>query len=185
MLINFIKSKFVKKQKMSCDYKYFPKDTYVKIADFFKNNVITEDVVIVCIGSNRTYTIDCLGPFVGSILKEDKNFHIPVYGSLINPINATNLIKKITKVKNEHPNEVVIVIDAALSSDESKVGMIDIKKGSLKPGNGAGKDLGEVGDISIRAFVAPVNINVMEYGVDLNFISAMANIIVKGIKELN
>lgn len=43
-----------------------------------------------CIDINRTNLVDSLGTFVGSLLKEDKDFNIPVYGSLVNPINALN-----------------------------------------------------------------------------------------------
>ncbi|MBB6698530.1 DUF1256 domain-containing protein [Clostridium algidicarnis] len=45
--------------------KRLPKDTYLKISNFFREqNIKKEDVVIICIGTNMTQTIDCLGPFV-------------------------------------------------------------------------------------------------------------------------
>lgn len=183
MFANYIKSKFLKiSKRKSYKCKYSIKDSYTKIIDFFRFNHINTDIVIVCIGTNRTDTVDCLGPFVGSILREDKNFNIPVYGSMINPINAINLKTQMNTIKDKHPSETIIAIDAALS-DKSKIGMIDIKRGAIKPGKGAGIDLLEVGDISIKAFVAPVNIDVMKYGSDLSFISEMAYAIAKGLKE--
>lgn len=86
---------------------------------------------------------------------------MPVYGSMINPINAINLKTQMNIIKDKHPSETIIAIDAALS-DKSKIGMIDIKRGAMKPGKGAGIDLLEGGDISIKAFVAPVNIDAMK-----------------------
>lgn len=44
----------------------FPNDTYLKVSDFFREqNIKKEHVIIVCIGMNRTQIIDYLGPFVG------------------------------------------------------------------------------------------------------------------------
>lgn len=164
------------------DINRFPKDTYLKISDFFREeNINKEEVIIVCIGTNRTQTIDCLGPFVGSILKEDREFNVPVYGTMINPIHALNMTQRITEIKNIHPKSMIIAIDASLS-DDNKIGQIAVVKGSIKPAAGINKEFDVVGDYSIKGFVAPRGINVVEYDTDLNFISAMANTIAKGIK---
>lgn len=172
---------FFRKRNTAIDKNYIPKDTYLKIVDFLKGSV-DENTIIVCIGTNRTEIVDCLGPLVGSILKEDREFNIPVYGSIIDPIHGMNLTKRITDISNNHPNKMIIAVDAALSYEDT-IGMIRIKKGPLKPGIGVDNNFEEVGDISIRGIVAPMNIKIFEYGSDLNFIMAMARTIAKGLKE--
>ncbi len=92
MILSFLYNKFHMKLRESSQNKYIPKDTYMKIVDFLKDYT-EKDIIIVCIGTNRTNLVDCLGPFVGSILKEDKEFNIPVYGSMVNPIHGLNLTK--------------------------------------------------------------------------------------------
>lgn len=171
------------KNSKPSEIKRMPKDTYVKISSFFKEQDITEkDVVIVCIGANRTETVDCLAPYVGSLLKEDRDFKISVYGTMVNPIHVLNLTKSITHIKNTHPNSTIIAIDAALS-DESRIGGIIVSNKPIIPRLGVEEGYGAVGDYSIKGCVAPVGIDVIEYGCDLKFISAMAYVIAKGIKD--
>lgn len=161
-----------------------PKDTYLKISDFFKEQDIADkDIVIVCIGTNRTNIVDCLAPFVGSILKEDKEFNIPVYGSMVKPIHSLNLTERITEIYNMHPNSTIIAIDAALTREEKDVGRIKVYNEPIIPGRGVNKDHDVIGDFSIIGCVAPVGVNVVEYETDLKFISAMAYTIAKGVKD--
>lgn len=183
MLLSKLLDKIRGKDINANDINRFPKDTYLKISDFFREeNVKKEDVIIVCIGTNRTQTIDCLGPFVGSILKEDREFNVPVYGTMINPIHALNMTKRITDIKNTHPKSIIIAIDASLSDDD-KIGQIAVEKGSIKPAAGINKEFHGVGDYSIKGFVGPKGINVVEYHTDLNFIRAMAYTIAEGLKK--
>ncbi|WP_102401510.1 DUF1256 domain-containing protein [Haloimpatiens massiliensis] len=124
MILSFLYNKFHMKLRESSQNKYIPKDTYMKIVDFLKDYT-EKDIIIVCIGTNRTNLVDCLGPFVGSILKEDKEFNIPVYGSMVNPIHGLNLTEKITKIKNNYPNSTIIAVDAAIGECED-IGEITI-----------------------------------------------------------
>lgn len=182
--MNMFFNKVNDKSYRSDSIKRFPQDTYLKISNFFKaERIERREVVIVCIGTNRTNTIDCLGPYVGSLLKEDKEFNIPVYGSMVKPINALNLTESITEVRNLHPNSVIIAVDAALSMD-NKIGQIKVNDSPIMPGSGVNKELFAVGDFSIRGYVGPNGINIVEYGADLSFISAMAYTIAKGLKEV-
>ncbi|URZ04703.1 spore protease YyaC [Clostridium felsineum] len=181
MLLNFLFNKINANSKKAVNGKYLPKDTYIKIVDFLKE-FGKENIIIVCIGTNRTDIVDCLGPFVGSLLKEDNKFNIPVFGSMVNPINGINLTNRITEIRNNYPKSKIIVIDAALSH-EDKIGEIFIGKELMRPGSGVRHDCAEVGDISIKAFVAPIGVDVVKYNSDLNFISAMAYTIAKGLKE--
>lgn len=176
--------KIIGKDKKTNNINRIPKDTYLKVSDFFKEEKIKkEEVVIVCIGTNRTQTIDCLGPFVGSILKEDRQFNIPVYGTMVSPIHSLNITQCITDIKNIHPRSIIIAIDASLSTDD-KIGEISVKKGPIKPAAGINKEFDSVGDYSIKGFVGPNGIDVIQYYTDLNFISAMAHTIARGLKEI-
>lgn len=184
MILSKLLDKIQGRDRNINNIKRFPKDTYLKISDFFREqNIKKEDVIIVCIGTNRTQTIDCLGPFVGSILKEDREFKVPVYGTMVQPIHALNLTQSITEIKNSHPNSIIISIDASLSSS-NKIGEIIVKDEPIKPAKGIDKDFDEVGDYSIKGCVAPKGINVIEYNTDLAFISAMAYTIDKGLNNI-
>nr|WP_279288509.1 DUF1256 domain-containing protein [Clostridium algidicarnis] len=101
---------------------------------------------------------------------------------MVKPIHALNMTKYITEIKNTHPQSKVIVIDVSLC-DEDEIGMITIRNGSIQPSNGIGNNCGEVGEISIRGYVAPRGIKVIDYDTDLCFNSAMAYTIAKGLKE--
>ena len=102
---------------------------------------------------------------------------------MVSPIHALNMTKCITDIKNIHPNSIIISIDAALSSDD-KIGEINVEKGPIKPVASINKEFDGVRDYSINGFIAPDGINLMKYDTDLNFISSMANVIAKGIKEV-
>ena len=183
MILRKLLDKIRSKNINANDINRFPKDTYLKVSDFFREeNIKKEEVIIVCIGTNRTQTIDCLGPFVGSILKEDREFNVPVYGTMINPIHALNMTQCITDIKNIHPKSIIIAIDASLS-DDNKIGEIVVEKGWIKPAAGINKEFDGVGDYSIKGFVGPRGINLIEYYTDLNFIGSMANVIAEGLKK--
>lgn len=101
---------------------------------------------------------------------------------MVSPIYSLNITQRITEIKNIHSTSIIIAIDAALSSDE-KIGGISVEKGPIKPAAGINKKNDGVGDYSIKGYVGPNGLNLMEYNTDLNFISAMANTIAKGINE--
>lgn len=165
------------------DIKRMPKDNYLKISSYFKEQDITEkDIIIICLGTNRTNTVDCLAPYVGSLLKEDREFKISVYGTMVKPIHALNLTESITQIKNMNPDSTIIAIDASLG-DEDRIGKITVSNKPIIPRAGVEHGCESVGDFTIKGCVAPVGTNVIEYGCDLSFISAMAYVIAKGIKE--
>lgn len=182
-MISKLLDKLRGKNSKPCDIKRMPKDTYLKISSYFKEQDIKgEDVIIVCLGTNRTDTVDCLAPFVGSLLKEDREFKISVYGTMVKPIHALNLTESITKIKNMNPNSTIIAIDASLGK-EDRIGRITVSNKPIMPRAGVEDGYEGVGDYSIKGCVAPVGTNVIEYGGDLSFISSLAHVIAKGIKE--
>ncbi|HEX3031407.1 MAG TPA: spore protease YyaC, partial [Bacillota bacterium] len=109
-----------------------------------------KDVVIVCVGTDRSAG-DSLGPLVGTLVKE----LIPsscIYGTLSDPVHATNLVEKLEMVSCRHPGAFVLAIDACLGSYD-RVGHITFKTEPLIPGAGVKKELPPVGDACITGIV--------------------------------
>lgn len=107
--------------------------------------------VVLCVGSDLAIG-DSLGPLVGTMLKR-RGFSGPVYGTLKNPVTAKEVKYINDFLKKTHPNTPVIAIDAAVGED-ADVGLVKVTDLPLKPGSGANKRLGKVGDLSILGIVA-------------------------------
>ena len=107
--------------------------------------------IVLCIGSDLAIG-DSLGPVVGTMLRK-KGYSGAVYGTLKNPVTAKEVKYINDFLKKTHPNSPVIAIDAAVGED-ADIGLIKVADGALKPGSGANKRLGKVGDISILGIVA-------------------------------
>lgn len=108
--------------------------------------------VFLCIGSDRV-TGDCLGPLCGHLLKRRFNTPAFVYGGLDCPVNAINVRDVARFVTERHAGSTLCVIDASVG-DSREVGCIRLIDGPVRPGSADGKELGEVGDVSITATVA-------------------------------
>lgn len=139
-------------------------------------NHITENTVIVCIGTDKCIG-DCLGPLVGSILTENF-FPLPVYGTLSSPIHALNIDERLDEIYKKHPNASIIGVDACLG-DEDDIGEIRIRDYAIHPGKGVGKELPEVGVASIIGIVDSSNNAELFFSrsIRLSFIMNMAKII--------
>lgn len=107
--------------------------------------------VVLCVGSDLAVG-DSLGPIVGTKLRE-RRFPGFVYGTLKCPITAKEVSYMEGFLKKTHPKSKVIAVDAAVG-EEADVGLIKVISGPLKPGSGANKRLGRVGDVSILGIVA-------------------------------
>ena len=107
--------------------------------------------VVVCIGSDLAIG-DSLGPVVGTMLKK-KGYGGAVYGTLKNPITAKEVKYLNNFLQRTHPGAPIIAIDAAVG-DETDIGLVKVSDIALKPGSGANKRLGKIGDISILGIVA-------------------------------
>ena len=141
-------------------------------------NYITENTVIVCIGTDKCIG-DCLGPLVGSILIE--NFYpLPVYGTLSSPIHALNIDERLNEIYVNHPNASIIGVDACLG-DEEDIGQIRIRDYAIHPGKGVGKELPEVGVASVIGIVDSSNNSEFFFSrsIRLSFIMNMAKILSK------
>lgn len=138
-------------------------------------------VVIVCIGTDRS-TGDCLGPLVGSKLTTSPGHNFIVYGTLDEPVHASNLHQKLADIQANHPDAVVIAVDACLGHLEN-VGCVSIGDGSLQPGAGVNKSLPSVGQLHIAGVV---NVGgFMEYLVlqntRLHLVMRLADLITEGL----
>ena len=140
-----------------------------------------KELIIVCIGTDRS-TGDSLGPLTGHFLEKSGLIDIPVYGTINNPVHASNLDENIEIINERHKNAFIIAIDAGLGK-QSRIGYIDVKEGSLKPGIGVNKNLSEIGDMHLTGLV---NVSgYMEYLVlqstRLSIVMSLAEVISKSI----
>lgn len=115
------------------------------------NGAPERPVVFACIGTDRS-TGDALGPLVGQRLRRLGCPEEAVIGTLEEPLHALNLAERLGPLAHADPRPLVIAIDAALGAS-SNVGSITLRPGGLKPGQGVGKALPEVGELSITATV--------------------------------
>mgnify|MGYP000864393704 CR=1 FL=1 len=148
---------------------------------------LERDIVIVCIGTDRS-TGDALGPLTGSKLRT-LHFYPHVYGTLEDPVHATNLPETMLSINSKYSVPYIIAIDACLGKLEN-VGCISVGRGSLKPGAAVNKNLPAVGDAYVTGIV---NVGgFMEHMVlqstRLNLVVKMADVIAYslayGLREL-
>ncbi|MDF2503784.1 spore protease YyaC [Clostridium sp.] len=148
---------------------------YYEISYFLKD-YIDNNTIIVCIGTDRCIG-DCLGPLTGTILK-DKNFPLPVYGTISTPIHALNLDKRLDDIKSLYPKSKILGIDACLGNSNN-IGEIQARDYPIHPGKGVGKSLPDVGDSSIIGIVDSCDSNELftNRNIRLNLILDMATVI--------
>lgn len=137
-------------------------------------------IVVLCIGTDRS-TGDCLGPLTGTKLKALNLFPL-VYGTLDEPVHATNLESMLKTIHSTVAHPFIIAVDACLGKLES-VGRVTVGQGSVKPGAAVNKDLPAVGNAYITGIV---NVGgFMEHLVlqstRLNLVMKMADTIAHGL----
>lgn len=108
------------------------------------------EIVILCIGTDRS-TGDSLGPLTGTKLKTI-NLFPHVYGTLDEPVHATNLGTMLKLINNTFTQPFIIAVDACLGKLEN-VGFVTLGQGSVKPGAAVNKDLPAVGNAYITGIV--------------------------------
>lgn len=112
---------------------------------------LPREYIVVCIGTDRS-TGDALGPLTGMLLKALKPTNLTIYGTLHEPVHATNLSDYIEVIKEKHRYPFIIAVDACLGKSTS-IGHIITGVGPIKPGAALKKSLPEVGDIYITGVV--------------------------------
>lgn len=126
-------------------------DIATHLRDIMRDATATNySLVVLCIGTDRS-TGDSLGPLTGTKLRSF-NPYPHIYGTLDEPIHASNLKDTIHSIQTTITNPFVIAVDACLGRMEN-VGCVSLGKGSLKPGAAVHKDLPSVGDAYITGIV--------------------------------
>lgn len=138
------------------------------------------ELVFLCIGTDRA-TGDCLGPLVGSRLKS-LSPSTSVYGTLETPVHATNLQETLDEILAIYTQPFIIAVDACLGNAD-RIGYINVRQGSLKPGTALNKTLPAVGDFHISAVVNVGGFfeHMVLQNTRLFIVSKMADIIAKGL----
>lgn len=142
--------------------------------------------VVLCIGSDLAVG-DSLGPVAGTMLRERRgDFNGFVYGTLRSPVTAKEVRYMDSFLRKTHPKSKIVAVDAAVGEQED-VGLVKISNAPLRPGSGANKRLGRVGDVSILGIVAPKS--AFSYSLlnltRLNMIYAMASIVSGALSSLS
>jgi len=140
-------------------------------------------IILLCIGTDRS-TGDCLGPLVGTKMDQLNQDFFIVYGTLDQPVHASNLRAKPHALNTYFKNPFIIAVDACLGRLEN-VGSIQLGNGSLQPGAGVNKELPPVGQVHITGVV---NVGgFMEYlllqNTRLNLVTRLADVIVSGLTK--
>lgn len=141
--------------------------------------------VVLCIGSDLAVG-DSLGPITGTLVRRRGEFGGYLYGTLKCPVTAKEVKYVNDFLRKTHPNSKIIAVDAAVG-EEGDVGLIKVTEGAVRPGSGANKRLGKVGDVSVLGIVARKT--AFSYSVlnltRLNVIYAMAERIAGAISALS
>ena len=138
--------------------------------------------VFLCIGSDLVIG-DSLGPICGTMLcAKRKSANIFVYGTLRQTITAKEVKYMHRFLKETHPNQPIIAIDAAVG-ESGDIGLIKVSDAGIYPGLGANKRLARIGDIGIMGIVAEKSL--FNYSLlnltRLNLVYRMADLIADAI----
>lgn len=116
----------------------------------FRRRAPHMSVAVVCVGTDRS-TGDAFGPLVGSILAQRTLPGVEVWGTLEEPVHATNL-GEVVRELNRRPDTFVIAVDACLGRPEN-VGFVTVRDRPLQPGTGVNKQLPPVGHMHVVGIV--------------------------------
>ncbi len=145
------------KTKKENTHLYFSpeKDSFNAFSQHLKEHLLKykqpkETLILLCIGTDKI-TGDCLGPLVGSKLQK-RNFPYPLYGTLKQPLHASNLSESLIQIKKYHPQPFLLAIDAAVGAKKN-IGRISLSCNPLSPGKGVSRPLTPIGNISITGII--------------------------------
>jgi putative sporulation protein YyaC len=133
-------------------------------------------VVFACIGTDRS-TGDALGPLVGQKLQRLGVDPMHVLGTLEDPLHALNMSDRLAPLLSGPGRPLVVAVDAALGPLAS-VGSIAVRQGGIRPGQGVGKSLPEIGEISVTGTV-----NVQARGLDAQVLQSTRLFLVQQMAE--
>lgn len=132
---------------------------------------INKEIVYVCIGSSKIIW-DSVGPRVGTLLKNELN---NVVGDMKNNFNSKkDYLLNYKYLKNKY----IVAIDSAFIDKKIKEEVF-ITNESMIMGAGINKNIGKIGDLSIKAIINKKNIE------NEKEINSLSEFIANGIKSLN
>lgn len=111
----------------------------------------SDTLIVLCIGTDKI-TGDCLGPLVGTKLKE-RDFPHPVYGTLEHPVHALNLSHTLSSFQKMYRHPFILAVDAAVGPADA-VGCVSLSPSPIRPGQGVLRPLPPVGNLSLTGIVA-------------------------------
>ena len=109
-----------------------------------------DDLCIFCIGTDRS-TGDSFGPLCGHMLSRLNLYNFRLFGTFEQPVHAITLPQALEQINPER--SLVIAVDASVGNPDY-IGYIGVGSDPVRPGSGLGKELPEVGDISLTGIVA-------------------------------
>lgn len=141
--------------------------------------------VVVCVGSDLAVG-DSLGPITGSMLQyKTQGLRAFIYGTLAAPVTAKEIKYLRSFLRETHKGSQIIAVDAAVGA-EGDVGLLKLSDSPLRPGAGANKRLGAIGDVSVMGIVAEKSI--ANYGLlnttRLNLVYAMSELVSEAIANV-
>lgn len=128
----------------------YNEDNKARLSEEIKSRI--KNPVFMCIGTEKVFS-DSLGPRVGTLLNAQMDSPSFVYGICSQNITAENLEYCYDFIREMHPENEIVVIDAAVGTDE-QIGNVQICSGGIVPGAATNKNLPEIGDLSIIGIVA-------------------------------
>lgn len=140
-----------------------------------------DNLVVLCIGTDRS-TGDCLGPLVGSRLRQWGAGKHQVLGTLKEPVHALNLETTMQKIFDRNEHSFIIAVDACLGKAD-RVGYINVRGGALQPGTALKKVLPPVGHVHLSGVVNVAGFmeHLVLQNTRLGLVNDMAEVIAWGI----
>ena len=108
--------------------------------------------VVVCVGSDLAIG-DSLGPICGTLLQRKTAGGLFVYGTLKKSVTAKEVPYLNAFLRETHPGRPIVAVDAAVGQADD-IGLIKLTTSGIRPGLGANKKLGRLGDVGILGIVA-------------------------------
>lgn len=161
---------------------YFNDENIINNSSKTIKNILSKNPIIICIGSDKII-LDCLGPFVGTLLK--KNSNLKVIGELSNPVTAKNINSIISNI--DITNNTILIVDCYLSKNEEDINKISIYNESALPG-GLNINKTPIGNYKILACVDHLNNphiynNSTSLSRIYNLAETITNILINGAKN--
>lgn len=140
-------------------------------------------LLFLCIGSEKI-SGDCIGPIVGTLLKEKYRIPYPVLGTEDNSVNGANIRAYRDNIKKYFPDYKIIAVDSAVGDDKD-LWTLKIREGGVRAGGALNPSVEYYGEVGILAVVGSKSGNVLDnllsapYSKIVDFAERIAKTIVK------